>query len=301
MRALLIIALLTIATVSDPAAAQVRSSVGKSPAEPTRSVSIRDVWRSHSPYLTLDELGSGKGIVFSPDLSEAGNREFYRALGFVYFEDPDWHVVLDQIKKHNASRTRNRIETLIVFSHGTNGDALKLQSGSKADAPRSYIAPAALQENLEGTGIRFCLLAACNAGRLFRANNYLTVRSDPGNILFEPPTLGIINASSDFNRAKSSIRIARRAESHLEVISLFLLSELSQPLVAELTEDNGTLTTESRIAVPEMLIQLLLKDDDLHLLLSGLETLKSREETNDKIREDLVSRFFDLLEDLCRN
>ena len=268
-------------------------------APSTRSISTGEVWRAHSPYLTLDEIGNRKGIVFSPDLSEPGNREFYRVLGFAYFEDPDWHVVLEQIKTYNATHPRNRIETLLVLSHGTNGDALKLQTGSQPDAPRSYIAPAALQEGLEGTGIRFCLLAACNAGRLFRPENYLNVRADAGNRLFEPPTLGIINASVDFNPAKSSITIARRAESHLEVINECNLSELSPGTIAELTQDGDSgLTASSRIAVPEMLIQLLLKDDELRLVLWGSEIEKSRAETTDKVRERLINRFLDLVDEL---
>ena len=271
-------------------------------APATRSISTGEVWRAHSPYLTLDEIGSRKGIVFSPDLSEPGNREFYRALGFAYFEDPDWHVVLEQIKAYNATHPRNRIETLLVLSHGTNGDALKLQNGSQPDAPRSYIAPAALQEKLEGTGIRFCLLAACNAGRLFRPENYRTVRADAGNRLFEPPTLGIINASVDFNPAKSSITIARRAESHLEVINECSLSELSPGTIAELTQDGDSgLTASSRIAVPEMLIQLLLKDDELRLVLWGSEIEKSGAETADKVRESLITRFLDLVDSLSEN
>jgi len=271
-------------------------------APATRSISAREVWRAHSPYLTLDEIGSGKGIVFSPDLSEPGNREFYRMLGFAYFEDPDWHVVLDQIQAYNVNHPRNRIETLLVLSHGTNGDALKLQNGSKPDAPRSYIAPAALQERLAGTGIRFCLLAACNAGRLFRSGNYTTVRADEGNRLFEPPTLGIINASSDFNPAQSSVTIARRAESHLEVINECSLSELSPGTIAELTQDGDRgLTESSRIAVPEMLIQLLLKDDELRLVIWGSELVKSQAETTEKVRERLITGFLDLVDALARN
>ena len=267
-----------------------------------RSIANAEVWRAHSPYLTLDEIGSQKGIVFSPDLSEPGNREFYQALGFAYFEDPDWHVVLDQIRKYNTNHPRNRIETLLILSHGTNGDALKLQSGSQPDAPRSYIAPAALQEGLEGTGIRFCLLAACNAGRLFREGNYRTVQAEAGNPLFEPPTLGIINASPDFDPRRSSITFARRAESHLEVISECSLSELSPETVAEIAgKRDSSLTGSSRIAVPEMLIQLLLKDDELRLVSWGTEIVRSRAETTDKVRENLVSRFFDLLDSLSRD
>lgn len=303
LRTLIIAALVAggASQLSFSQSARKKLTTQKGTAAPPRSISIPEVWRAHSPYLTLDEIGSRKGIVFSPDLSEPANREFYRALGFAYFEDPDWHVVLEQIKSYNASHPRNRIETLLVLSHGTNGDALKLQSGSQPDAPRSYIAPAALQEKLEGTGIRFCLLAACNAGRLFRPENYLTVQADPGNRLFEPPTLGIINASVDFNPAKSSITIARRAESHLEVINEFNLSELSPETIAELAQgsDSG-LTASSRIAVPEMLIQVLLKDDELRLVLWGSEMEKSRAETTDKVREGLINRFFDLVDGLSR-
>lgn len=303
-RTLIIVALVVGSSASHLSLSQStrkKLTTQKATASAPRSISIPEVWRAHAPYLTLDEIGSRKGIVFSPDLSEPGNREFYRALGFAYFEDPDWRVVLEQIKSYNATHPRNRIETLLVLSHGTNGDALKLQSGNQPDAPRSYIAPAALQERLEGTGIRFCLLAACNAGRLFRSDNYLTVQADPGNRLFEPATLGIINASVDFNPAKSSITIARRAESHLEVINEFNLSELLPETIAELGPGSESgLTASSRIAVPEMLIQLLLKDDELRLVLWGSEIEKSRVETIDKVREGLINRFFDLVDGLSK-
>ncbi len=298
---------LSVPQTRNRASSQARRRRPRQPAlpkpvvEPSERIPSSTVWRAHSPYLTLDEIGSQKGIVFSPDLSAPGNRAFYRALGFAYFEDPDWHVVLEQIKKHNATHRQNRIETLLVLSHGTNGDALKLQNGSQPNAPRSYIAPAALQENLEGSGIHFCLLAACNAGRLFRSGNYTTVSADAGNRLFEPPTLGIINASPDFDRARSSITIARRAESHLEVIDECSLSELSPDTIAELSDSSaGELTATSEIAVPEMLIQLLLKDEELRLILSSPEVEKSSVETTDKIREGLVTRFLELLDDLSR-
>jgi hypothetical protein len=304
-RSFLIVAVAIGCSSVDLSFSQTRKSGTKSRAATipaARGISNHEVWRAHYPYLTLDEIGSQKGIVFSPDLSEPANRAFYRALGFAYFEDPDWHVVLEQIKNYNNGHPRNRIETLLVLSHGTNGDALKLQGSSKPGAPRSYIAPAALQEKLEGTGIRFFLLAACNAGRLFRSGNYTTVSADAGNRLFEPATLGIINASKDFNAANSSITIARRAESHLEVINECSLAELSPGTVAELAGDsNSSLTPASRIAVPEMLIQLLLQDDDLRLVLWGSESVRSRVETTDKIREGLVVRFLDLVDSLSEN
>jgi hypothetical protein len=271
-------------------------------APPARQVSIGDVWAGKSQSTKLKDIGRGKGIVFSPDLSEPGNRDFYRALGFAYFEDPDWHSVLKQIREFNQSHPTEQIETLLIQSHGTNGDALKLQNGKQPDAPRSYIALGALQEGLEGTGVRTCLLAACNAGRLFRPENYLTVRADEGNHLFEPPTLGIINASPNFDPARSSVNIARRVESHIEVINECRLSELSTRARAELTQGSDIpLKASSRIAIPEMLIQLLLKDDKLRLVFWGHEMEKSQAETNDSVRESLITRFLRFVDALSAN
>lgn len=257
--------------------------------KPARSLSISEVWAHDEHANGLSDLGRGKGIIFSPDLSEPGNREFYRALGFVYFQVADWHSVLDQINSYNASHPDNVIETLLIQSHGTNGDALKLQDGEQPEAARSYISPAALQERLEGTGVRVCLLAACNAGRLLRPENYETVRADEGNRLFQPATLGIINASAKFDPSRSSVIFARRAESHIEVIDEYHIAELSPTARAKLSAAN--LKPATRIAIPEMLIQLLLQDQRLHLVSFGFEVERSRAETKDNEREHLITRF----------
>jgi hypothetical protein len=255
-------------------------------------LSIGQVWKANPANQVLSDIGRGKGIVFSPDLSEPGNREFYRALGFAYFEDPDWQSVLAQIKTHNESHPENRIEVLLIQSHGTNGDALKLQKGEQPDAPRSYISLAALQERLEGTGVRACLLAACNAGRLFRPENYEKVHAEEGNRLFGPATLGVINASSAFDPSRSSVMLGRRVESHIEVINECHVSELSPAARAELARSSDLrLKPAIRIAVPEMLIQLLLHDQGLHLVSFGFEAERSRAETRDNDRERLIARF----------
>ena len=259
---------------------------------PARSLSITEVWARGDHSNGLSHIGRGKGIIFSPDLSEPGNREFYRALGFAYFEDSDWHSVLAQIKTHNESHPENRIEVLLIQSHGTNGDALKLQKGDQPDAPRSYISPAALQETLEGTGVRACLLAACNAGRLFRPENYQKVHAEEGNRLFGPATLGIIDASSGFEPSRSSVVLGRRVESHIEVINECHVSELSPAARTELARSSdASLKPATRIAVPEMLIQLLLHDQGLHLVSFGFEAERSRAETRDNDRERLIARF----------
>jgi hypothetical protein len=261
-------------------------------AQPARMLSIGEVWTANTRTPGLSDIGRGKGIVFNPDLSEPGNREFYRALGFAYFEDPDWHLVLAQIKTYNKSHPENRIEVLLIQSHGTNGEALKLQKGDQPDAPRSYISPAALQERLEGTGVRMCLLAACNAGRLFRPENYAKVRAEEGNRLFGPATLGIINASSAFDPSRTSVMLGRRVESHIEVINECHVSELSPAARRELARSGRTgIKAATRIAVPEMLIQLLLQDQGLHLVSFGFEVQRSRAETRDNDRERLIARF----------
>jgi hypothetical protein len=260
------------------------------------SAFVRAGWTDSQKVETLCELGRGKGIVFSPDLSEPGNREFFRALGFAYFEDPDWHNVLNQIKAYNRSHPESPVEVLLIHSHGTNGDALKLQRGSQPSADRSYISAGGLLESLEGSGVRTCLLAACNAGRLLRPENFHEVKPVEGNRLFEPATLGIINASPSFDASRSSITIGRRAESHIEVINECRISEFS-PVARELLSEgsNARLKGTSRIAVPEMLIQLLLEDRRLHLVSEGFEVVRSSAETDDNYREQLIARFLRLV------
>jgi len=103
-------------------------------------VAIKEVWSANQGTNSLRNIGRGRGIIFSPDLSEPGNRAFYSALGFAYFEGPDWRAVLDQLKAHNHSHPANPVEILLVQSHGTNGDALKLQTGNQ---PETLLATAA--------------------------------------------------------------------------------------------------------------------------------------------------------------
>ena len=257
-----------------------------------RALANTNVWLRSAKASALCEIGRGKGIVFSPDLSEPGNREFFRALGFAYFEDPDWRNVLRQLKAYNQSHRYNPVEVLLVQSHGTNGDALKLQNGNQADALRSYISAGALMESLEDSGVHTCLLAACNAGRLFRPENFHAVRAEEGNKLFEPATLGVIDASSDFNPSQSGVTAARRAESHLEIINECAVSEFAPVTRAALSEStNSRLKNPTRLAVPEMLIQLLLQDERLHLVSEGFEIEKSRSETDNSYREHLITRF----------
>ncbi len=77
-----------------------------------------------APPQKVSDIGRGVGVVFSPDLSVPGNCRFFESLGFACFQDPDWHKVLQQIHTHNALDPEHRISTLVLETHGTNGNGL---------------------------------------------------------------------------------------------------------------------------------------------------------------------------------
>src|SRR5262249_52750914 len=116
-------------------------------------------------------------------------------------------------------------------------------------------------------------------------------RKGEGNRLFEPPTLGIINASPDYDATRASMIFVRRTESHIELINECLLAEFSPATQAAVAGIVAKDKTGNKIAVPEILIQLLLRDDSLHLVAGGSETEISRVETNENYREKLITRF----------
>ncbi len=124
----------------------------------TRTTLLARAW----PYQSnarLSEVGRGVGIVFSPDLSVPGNCRFYESLGFACFDDADWSRVLDSLERYNAVHAGRPIRTLLLETHGTNGNGLKLQRSYDAAAERSYIAVGALQERVEPMGIRHVVIS----------------------------------------------------------------------------------------------------------------------------------------------
>src|SRR3954471_7437799 len=82
------------------------------------------------------EIGRGIGVVFSPDLSVKDNCHFYQALGFACFQDGDWTNILAGIHMYNLLNPDRRIGTLILETHGTNGNGLKVQEGYEPAAAR---------------------------------------------------------------------------------------------------------------------------------------------------------------------
>jgi hypothetical protein len=260
-------------------------------------VVVPAVWPENAQFNRLSEIGRGKAIIFSPDFSAPGNREFYQKLGFVYFEDPSWERVLSQIASYNHLHPENRIEVVILETHGTNGNGLKLQVGAAPAAARSYISLGALQERLEQAGVRLCIVGACNAGRLYRPEIYKALKEQTGDRLFLPPTLGIINSSDKFDPSKSEVIMARRAESRIETTNEGDISELS-PIAQQLLGlkryvriGRALRPRPVKFVVSNMLVQMLIHDPRLHMTATGYTTEKSREDYTDEESEELFQQF----------
>ncbi|HEY0099284.1 MAG TPA: hypothetical protein VGB76_10075 [Pyrinomonadaceae bacterium] len=279
-------------------------------AETTAAI-LSEVWPEGVSRVRLSGIGRGKGIVFSPDLSVPTNRKFYERLGFTYFEDADWRVVLGQIRTHNQSQPDNPVEVLILESHGTNGHGLKLQAGHAAKDARSYLSVGALQERLEGTGIRLSIITACNAGRLFRPHIYKRLNTRTGDPLFLPATLGVVNASPNYDPSKSALRVVYPSKSSLETTNEGDTSELSPAAQKALSisgeferqsdADATPAPTHFRFVVSDILAQMLLRDPRFRLNLGGYVTKKSNDNFSDGESEILFQQFLDYLDEIARH
>jgi hypothetical protein len=251
-----------------------------------------------APYADLDNIGAGVGIVFSPDLSVAGKCRFYRAIGFACFESADWLKILSEIHAHNMGEPTRRIRTLILETHGTNGHGLKVQKGKKETDDRSYISVAALQEWVEPVGVRHIIISACNSGRLLRPEIYLKLNRDPGDPLFLPATLGIIDATDEFDPRRARTVVITPGTSHIETTLVGSLRELAPSTRNALTAaaKSRSIKLPKQFAVSEMLIQMMLRDPELKLR-SGAEGTEelSKEETPPDASERIFQAFVDHL------
>jgi len=275
--------------------------VSEHPVESSKPASIPEVW-PRTPIARLSDIGRGKAVVFSPDFAESGNRDFYERLGFLYVEEASWQKALNQIIAQNYWHPETRVETIFLESHGTNGHGLKLQAGGTSSARRSYISVGALQEKLEGLGVRLCVIGACNAGRLFRPEIYKTLNPRPGDPLFMPATLGIVNASAKFDPTSSKIIVVRRAESEIETTSDGYTSELSPVARMILGYDKPVRNPKSanlHFVVSNLLIQMLIHDARLKLTASGHTNAKSRLDLSDVESEVLFERFLSYINEVA--
>src|SRR5436309_5850253 len=138
----------------------------------------------------VSEIGRGVGVVFSPDLSVPDNCRFYESLGFACFQDADWDKILDAVHRHNVLYPERRIFTLILETHGTNGNGLKLQASYDPDANRSYISAGALHQRLEPARSYYVIISACNSVRLLRPAIYNQLDPNNADTLFLTATNG---------------------------------------------------------------------------------------------------------------
>ena len=215
----------------------------------------------------VSEIGRGVGVVFSPDLSVADNCRFYESLGFACFQDADWEKVLDAVHRHNVLYPERRIFTLILETHGTNGNGLKLQTSYDPNASRSYISAGALQQRLEPEGIYYVIISACNSGRLLRPAIYNQLDPNNGDKLFLPATNGIVNASPDFVASRSAVMIITPESSHIETTLVGKIAELSPSARRAITLSAKSLgiTPPTEFAVSDMMTAMLTRDSHLQL------------------------------------
>jgi hypothetical protein len=234
----------------------------------------------------VSEIGRGIGVVFSPDLSVKDNCNFYQALGFACFQDADWSNILAGIHTFNLTNPDRRIGTLILETHGTNGNGLKVQSGYLPESPRSYISVGALQERLEVDGVFYVVISACNSGRLLRPAIYNVLNPYCGDKLFLPPTNGIVNAAEDFDPRLSAVMLIRPQTSHIETTLVATVAELrpsTRRALAAAAKLRGV-TLPREFAVSDMLVQMLTRDPYLKLV-TGAYT----EDLSDEIRSQQTS------------
>jgi hypothetical protein len=255
-------------------------------------VLLARAWPAAS-YASLETLGDGIGIVFTPDLTVKGNCDFYRALGFACFSSPDWLEVLSDIHAHNLDNPGHRIRTLILETHGTNGHGLKLQAGKEPSDARSYIAVAALQEILEPVGVQTIVLSACNSGRLLRPEIYRHLNREPGDKLFLPATRGILDATDSFDEKRTKVTVITPGASHIETTLVGAIKELSEPTrnaLKDVARSRG-ITLPKQFAVSEMLIQMLTHSDQLVLRTGAHVDELSKDQTTPDVSETLFHSF----------
>lgn len=244
---------------------------------------------SHS----VNEIGRGIGVVFSPDLSVPDNCRFYQSIGFACFQGADWEKILDDVHRYNVLYPERRIFTLILETHGTNGNGLKLQTSHDPDAERSYIAAGALQQRLEPEGIYYVIISACNSGRLLRPTIYNQLDPDNGDKLFLPATKGIVNASPDFVASRSAVMIITPLSSHIETTLVGKLTELSPAARRAITESDKTLgiAPPKEFAVSDMMVAMLTRDPHLQLASGSYVEELSRDAAQVDRSEQLFSKF----------
>src|SRR5437763_4605518 len=239
------------------------------------------------------EIGRGIGVVFSPDLSVKDNCNFYRTLRVACVQDADWTNILTGIHTFNLLNPDRRISTLILETHRTNGNGLKVQESYEPEAQRSYISVGALQERLESDGVFYVIISACNSGRLLRPAIYNHLNPYCGDKLFLPATNGIVDASDEFDPRLSAVMIIRPESSHIETTLVGTMAELratTRRAVLAAAKLRG-ITLPQEFAVSDMLVQMLTRDPSLQLVTGAFTDELSKDIRTPQTSEELFKRF----------
>ena len=241
----------------------------------------------------VNDIGRGVGVVFSPDLSVPDNCRFYQSLGFACFQGSDWEKILNDVHRYNVLYPERRIFTLVLETHGTNGNGLKLQTSYDPDAERSYISAGALQQRLEPEGIYYVIISACNSGRLLRPAIYNQLDPNNGDKLFLPATKGIVNAAPSFIASRSAVTIITPQSSHIETTLVGKLPELSLSSRRAVTEAARTagIDPPKEFAVSDLMVAMLTRDPQLQLTAGTYVDELSRDEAPVDQSEQLFSKF----------
>jgi hypothetical protein len=202
----------------------------------------------------LQSVGRGMAIVFSPDLAPPTTCSFYSRLGFLCIRDASWRSASSKIEAFNRnSRKGHFVRTVIIESHGANGNALKLQDGRRETDKRSYASVAALDEQLYASGIRTCIINACNAGRLFRPEVYRALDRWAFDRLLLPATSGGLTPSAAYNRTNPRVAFLIPRLNQLQSLTVADVREFDARTRKRLGVEEGS------YVISDTLIQILLR------------------------------------------
>jgi hypothetical protein len=245
-----------------------------------------------SNHGSFSEIGLGTAIIFTPDLAGEANRRFYEALGFLYLEDTNWQAVLNKVLDYNVANENKRITKLLLETHGNWGNGLKLQDGKEDHANRSYISIGGLQEKLDRSGIKECIISACNSGRLYRPEIYSQLnRKD-----LLPANQGVINASRNYRPSPDSVKILRRKESRFEALTPLYVSEMPKILRDRMGITDG----KAQIIVSDLFLEFVLGDPNLNLIEQGFVRQVSIYDYSVDRSAALIERFLQMLEQIAK-
>ena len=146
-----------------------------------------------------------------------------------------------------------------------------------------------------GEMIERAILGACNTGRLYRPEIYKKLDMAVKDPTVLPATLGVVNASPNFDPSKSPVELIRRIESRLEQTSEGKYHELPESVrrALDLTDLTKPFT------VSNMFIQTILGDGRLRVTSAGFVRTVSKETESESDNEAIFQSFLKFLDDLA--